>query len=310
MMKRVHGGALLVPAALVLVLVMLSGCAIEVADGRAVVNAAVVDYDAGTGSVLLRSSGAVELEPVPHFNESGLVAELRAACVRAGVPFPAAYTLQTVSLLSFPQELPEYEVERAHWARHRARGRCAHWPLTGIDAPAAAEAGCARCNASACPVGRGAFAQPRNFSAADRAALAAGFGARCWGRHERLGARAAALHAWLTTPAADGRARVIAVHCHHGIDRTGELVAAYELRYRRATLPAALARAAALTGRGLKYCTQLAAQWECVRLRARAALPDDDCLRCDAPGTGASCVPPTLLWWCGSYNTPFHSMSN
>ena len=297
-MKRMVGA---VP--LLLLWLVLVGFVAERVDGRAVVNAAVVDYDAGTGSVLLRSSGAVELEPVPHYNESGLVAELRAACARAGVPFPAAYTLHAVSLLSFPQELPEYEVERAHWARHHARGRCTHWPLTGIDAPAAAEAGCTRCGTRACPVGRHAYAQPRNFSAADRAALAAGFGGRCWGRHERLAARTAALRAWLTTPAADGRPRVVAVHCHHGIDRTGELVAAYEMRYRRATLPAALARTAALAGRGLKYCTQLAAQWECVRLRTAAALPDDDCLRCDAPGTGASCTPPTRLWWCGGYGS-------
>ena len=267
--------------------------------GRSVINAAVVDYSAATGSVLLRSSGAAQLLPTPSFNQSGLVAELRAACERARVPFPKRYTLQTVSLLSFPQELPEYEVESAHFAAHPDQGSCAHWPLTGLDTPVGLQEACKRCNTSSCATGRDAFGQPRNFTAADRRSLAAAFGT-LWATHEALGERAKTLRAWLVEPVAVPR--VIAVHCHHGIDRTGELVAAYEMMFKNTTLTDSLRRSAALTGRGAKYCTQLAAQWECVRQRIAARAPINDCLVCDAPGTGATCHAPTLLWWCGSYN--------
>ena len=263
-------------------------------EARSIVYASLVDYDPKTGSVLMRSSGAAEVLP-PHFNETGLIDELRLACVKAGVPFPENFTLQSVNLLSFAPELPELEVEKEYFEKHPEVGNVVHWPLQGICYPETMKEGCKEHGVSNCEVEKGAYGQPRNFSSQDILALAKGFGVD-WAVKEQLDERVEQLHAWLTTPAA--LPRVIAVHCHHGTDRTGEMISSYEMKYLNRNFQDFMRSSSELTGRGMYYCTQLAAQWQCIRERILANQPYDDCIPCDAAGTHASCSPYSSLFWC------------
>jgi len=265
-------------------------------DARSVLHASLVDYDPKTGSVLMRSSGAAEVLPLPHFNDTGLIYELRQACTKAGVPFPEKFILQSVSLLSFAPEWPELEVEKEYFSKHPEVGNVVHWPLQGICWPETMKEGCKEHKVDKCEVEKGAYGQPRNFSSADMEALARGFGDD-WATKEQLDERAEQLHKWLTTP--DTLPRVIAVHCHHGTDRTGEMISTYEMKYLNRPLQTFFKRSRELTGRGMVYCTQLAAQWQCVRQNLLKSQPIDDCLICNGADTGAKCKPTVPLFWCG-----------
>jgi len=264
-------------------------------EGNHINYAAVVDYNPTTGNILIRSSTATELVPKPHFNYTGMVYEFRLACEAAGVPFPTNFTIQSVNLLSFAPELAELELEKEFFATHPELGSVAHFPLRGIYKPSIVEKGCTYAHVSNCDMEYRNYGQPRNFSDEERTNMALSFGVD-WATDEQLEQHADQIHEWMITPAKVPR--IIAIHCHFGTDRTGEMVAAYEMKYLHTPLQKFLQRSNELTGRGLIYCYQLICQWLCVRLNVMASKPVDECLACNSIGTDGSCLPDMSFFWC------------
>lgn len=78
-------------------------------------------------------------------------------------------------------------------------------------------------------------------------------------------------------------ARVIFFHCGCGCDRTGEMFAAYAMRYLNMSLTDAWVENVQVAGRSLVYSMQVASQWYCEYLAGRGLYSYDDCGTCVTP---------------------------
>merc|ERR1712130_618491 len=92
---------------------------------------------------------------------------------------------------------------------------------------------------------------------------------------DALDVRVQALRAQL-----DGSPRVVFFHCLCGCDRTGELFAAYGMRYLNMSLTEAIQENELVAERHMYYQFQVAAQWYCEYLRVHGLYAWDDCGNC------------------------------
>jgi len=145
------------------------------------------------------------------------------------------------------------------------------WPMVGVTPDIFAGA----CDERdlPCPSSR----QPGRLVPAVRQRLAADF--QQWDRDE-LESRVVALRSILEGHGKDGAARVVFFHCLCGCDRTGQLFAAYAMRYRNMSLTEALAENELVAGRHMYYQFQAGAQWYCENLRTRGLYDHNDCDNC------------------------------
>jgi hypothetical protein len=99
---------------------------------------------------------------------------------------------------------------------------------------------------------------------------------------DKLSERVEILHARLHGKDVDRTiAQIVFFHCSCGCDRTGEMAAAYSMRYLNRTFTEMYRENERIAGRHIVYKNQVAAQWYCEHLRARGLHTGDDCGNCE-----------------------------
>lgn len=98
---------------------------------------------------------------------------------------------------------------------------------------------------------------------------------------DRLVERTSQLRAWLTDTTTRSIPTLIYFHCECGCDRTGELAAAYNMRYHNMSFTDAIDADVALIQRTIGYCNQVAVQYLCLSMVASHQYPHpNDCDTC------------------------------
>mmetsp|Transcript_95478 Transcript_95478/g.307805 ORF Transcript_95478/g.307805 Transcript_95478/m.307805 type:complete len:271 (+) Transcript_95478:92-904(+) len=166
-----------------------------------------------------------------------------------------------------------------------------HWPTFGV-VPAAFQKACREYDVAECP----STMQPGNMTAENVHTLAKAFPK--WDV-DHLAERVEILHSRLHEDL-DGLdlARVIFFHCSCGCDRTGELAAAYSMRYLNQTFTEMYVENAKVAGRNTVYANQVAAQWYCEHLRTQGLYTGDDCGNC-GPFRCVDTGSPVVSMWQG-----------
>eukprot|EP00411_Alexandrium_monilatum_P029825 CAMPEP_0175367364 /NCGR_PEP_ID=MMETSP0095-20121207/19625_1 /TAXON_ID=311494 /ORGANISM="Alexandrium monilatum, Strain CCMP3105" /LENGTH=334 /DNA_ID=CAMNT_0016665421 /DNA_START=37 /DNA_END=1040 /DNA_ORIENTATION=+ len=221
-------------------------------------NAHVVDL-AGKNLLMRTGNPAVYSVHGPAISYSALEQALTRA---AGSLFPAGpVDFVDVTLLG------EKEARIVNVEHEGFGSNLVSWPLTGVR-PDSFSAAC-DIRGLSCP----ASMQPAELAPHARQRLAADF--VHWDTDD-LDRRVVELRQILEAPGKNGAPRVVFFHCLCGCDRTGELSAAYAMRYRNMSLTQALAENELVAGRHMYYNFQVASHWYCESLRARGLYAHDD----------------------------------
>ena len=221
-----------------------------------------------TGNFLFR--GGIPLNSSDEFAYHQLVREMRRV---AGAGFPSHFQLVDICLLT--AETADIENERQFFTTNPHLGRFIHWPIYGVGSVRTA------CASLGIPSSECAAEQPANLTAHVRGRLVAAY--KDWADagnqlDDRLSYIRSLLLSEHSTPL------VLFGHCECGCDRTGEVFAAYAIRYLNQSFTQAMTFDESVPHRHIGYHNQLAAQWYCLYLQATNAtgMPLNDCLNCKA----------------------------
>eukprot|EP00762_Andalucia_godoyi_P000263 ANDGO_03211.mRNA.1 hypothetical protein DICPUDRAFT_155043 len=168
------------------------------------------------------------------------------------IPLPASFYLTDLSLLSGMQiiEDTDLKIENSYFFQFPERGRLHHWPFYG-------SASC-----------------PNQYSATDQEAKARTFSD--WDLdllHNRTQQMYDMLHATTSdTPT------VLYWHCEHGMDRSGEMGIAYQMRYLGWSWTKAKQYADHVGNRPIQRENACNAQWYCLFLQYALGFKDLQCL--------------------------------
>lgn len=184
-----------------------------------------VSANATTGHRLFRGNAPINGST---FEIEPLRAALAAA---ASSPLPARYRIIDVSLMNDLAEHDALEVERNHWASHADDGAFVHHPVYG------------------------SLSSPLDYPSSVRRRVERVPGLD---RMEQLELR---LQQLLTTPDASGLPCMIYVHCRAGRDRTGQVIAAWRLRFEGISYLAALGEANRVAQRNIVRYSRYGLMW-------------------------------------------------
>ena len=197
-------------------------------------------------NVLFRSNMPVLRDAAgrPYFAHTELLAMMKQrGAGQCGVELPDDVYLTVVSLNNI-LETGDFEAEKAFWGdeANAVYGEFVNWPL-GFH------------GASVSPIA------PDDFTADERRELSR---SAVW-QIDDVPTQIGQLRAWLTeAPRADGRPRVVLVHCTAGCDRTGQIIGSYMMQYLPGeTAVSAYAADVVACGRPPCYHQTKGMQWYC-----------------------------------------------
>jgi len=207
--------------------------------------------DAGNNTWLFRG-------PAPLSKRNSFVYDqVKSRFLELASQLPSTFTLVDVSLLGFEGEEPDIEVERSFFAANPSLGSFVWMPLYGVN-ETVLEALCKKdgfsrqdCSNPTC--------QPNVYAATVNKAISANGGLDQ--ASDTLITRTAWLRKMMTS--APSTPTVYYYHCECGCDRTGEMTAAYRMRYLGKNFTQVMMDDVSLVGRTLDYENQVASQWFC-----------------------------------------------
>lgn len=178
----------------------------------------------------------------------------------------------TSQLMDF--SLLTQEVDQIMAERRGLGDQVTIWPTHGINEDQFQKE-CSNRGIESCP----STLQPRDMATEDVVMLAKTFPE--WDV-DHLTERVDILHSLVHAPV-DGEqlSNVIFFHCACGCDRTGELAAAYGMRYLSKTFTEMYIENEDIAGRHTMYNNQVAAQWFCEHLRTKGLYSFNDCGNCE-----------------------------
>lgn len=192
------------------------------------------------------------------------------------------FKLMDISLLgSNPVESWDIEAERRFFAENPELGSFVLWPTWGTNSSALALA-CSSANISAEDC-QNPTMQPAEYRRHKRTSHVVDLLARDFlvdRLSDGLMERTSKIRSWLS--GTYDVPLVIYFHCECGCDRTGELSAAYAIRYLNVSFTHAMDVNVKLIERTIGYCNQVTTQWLCLSLVASGQYGfPNDCERCE-----------------------------
>lgn len=184
--------------------------------------------------------------PISHstekFQYDNLVTRLEQAAATAGATLPENYTIIDISLINelTPEEAKNLSTEKEFWRAHPTLGYLINHPIYG------------------------AFTSPNTYPKATRKSLE---------RYslDHLNKLITEIHEKLISQ--NEHPLLLYVHCEDGKDRTGEVIAAYSMRYLEVSYKDALNNANDIAGRKIRRFSKHGIQWYAYYLRDVLDIP-------------------------------------
>ncbi|MGY4534167.1 hypothetical protein ACVW0Y_003305 [Pseudomonas sp. TE3786] len=200
----------------------------------------LVDHDSNTGNFLFRGNMPISNKA---FSYQQLVAAMRNAS--PGVPLPDKVYLIDVSLVNSinPAEAADLKIEQGFWQQNPTLGKLINHPVYG------------------------SITSPNDYPSALRKRL------EKIPTISRIDDLVVDLQALLKMPQMSGVTLAIYVHCEAGKDRTGEVAAAYAMKYLGSSYAKAYANANAIAKRAISQFSRNELQWYAYYLKDVRKVP-------------------------------------
>lgn len=200
----------------------------------------LVDHDTNTGNFLFRGNMPIAGQALSY---QQLLTAMRSAS--PGAPLPAKVYVVDVSLVNTvnPAEAADLKIEGAFWQQNPTLGKLINHPVYG------------------------SLSSPNDYPSAVRKRL------EKIPTLSRIDDLVVDLQALLKMPQMSGIPLAIYIHCEAGKDRTGEVAAAYSMKYQGVPYSEAYANANSVAGRTISKFSRNDLQWYAYYLKDVRKVP-------------------------------------